>query len=223
MKTYTNKFHNKHTYLYIENSEISTINDFDHLLDKYKKPLQIGVDSDNDNLIDLLEKNDFILKRKCYEVEATKADLKYPLEKADIFQCHYGSYEYKKCCQILYDYYALVHYDVSPLTASFAEFVNIIPKDSLYIKEDGIITTCAFVEENEIAYLATSKSDSKTRRVFLSALLTFLFEKYQYIFFEADDTDYFAIELKDIFDINIKSSYDTYIKYYKKHETNKFS
>ena len=223
MKTYTNKFHNKHTYLNIENSEISTINDFDHLLDEYKKPLQIGVDSNNYKLIDLLVKNDFILKRKCYEVEVTKADLKYPLEKADIFQCHYGSYEYKKCCQILYDYYALVHYDVSPLTASFAEFVNIIPKDSLYIKEDGIITTCAFVEENEIAYLATSKSDSKTMRVFLSALLTFLFDKYQYIFFESDDTDYFATELKDIFDINIKSSYDTYIKYYKKHETSKFS
>ena len=46
MKTYTNKFHNKHTYLNIENSEISTINDFDHLLDEYKKPLQVGVDSD---------------------------------------------------------------------------------------------------------------------------------------------------------------------------------
>lgn len=46
MKTYTNKFYNKHTYLNIENSEISTINDFDYLLDEYKKPLQVGVDSD---------------------------------------------------------------------------------------------------------------------------------------------------------------------------------
>lgn len=223
MKTYTNKFHNKHTYLNIENSEISTINDFDHLLDKYKKPLQIGVDSDNDNLIDLLEKNDFILKRKCYEVEATKDNLKYTLENADIFQCQYGSLEYKKCCQILYDYYALVHYDISPLTASFDVFVSTLPKDALYIKRDGEITICAFVEENEIAYLATSKSDSKSQRAFLSALLTFLFDKYDKIFFEADDTDYLATELKDIFDIDIKSSYDTYIKYYKKHETNKFS
>lgn len=223
MKTYTNKFHNKHRYLNIENSEISTINDFDHLLDKYKKPLQIGVDSDNDNLIDLLEKNDFILKRKCYEVEVTKENLKYPLKKVDICQCQYGSLEYKKCCQILYDYYALVHYDISPLTASFDDFVSTLPKEAIYMREDGVITICAFVEENEIAYLATSKSDSKSRIVFLSALLTFLFDKYQYIFFEADDTDYFATELKDMFDINIKSSYDTYIKYYKKHEANKFS
>lgn len=213
MKTYTNKFHDKHIYLDIENSEISTINDFDHLIDEYKKPLQVGVDSDNYKLIEFLMENNFVLKRKCYEVEVAKEDLKYPLKKADICQCHYGSYEYKKCCQILYDYYALVHYDVSPLTASFVEFVNIIPKDALYIKEDGVITTCAFVEENEIAYLATSKSDSKSRRVFLSALLTFLFDKYEEIFFEADDTDYFATELKDMFDINIKSSYDTYIRY----------
>ena len=219
MKTYTNKFHDKHIYLYIENSEISTINDFDHLIDEYQKPLQVGVDSDNDELIELLVKNDFILKRKCYEVEVTKADLKYPLENADICQCHYGSSEYKKCCQILYDYYALVHYDISPLTASFDDFVSTLPKEAIYMREDGVITICAFVEENEIAYLATSKSDSKTRRVFLSALLTFLFDKYQYIFFEADDTDYFATELKDIFDINIRNSYDTYIKYYKKHET----
>ena len=213
MKTYTNKFHNKHTYLNIENSEISTINDFDHLLDEYKKPLQVGVDSDNYKLIDLLVKNDFILKRKCYEVEVTKADLKYPLKKADIYKCHYGSLEYKKCCQILYDYYALVHSEVSPLTASFDDFVSTLPKDTFYMKEDGVIINCAFVEENEIAYLATSKSDSKTRRVFLSTLLTFLFDKYYKIFFEADDTDYFATELKDMFDINIKSSYDTYIRY----------
>ena len=223
MKTYTNKFHNKHTYLNIENSEISTINDFDHLLDKYKKPLQVGVDSDNYKLIDLLVRNDFILKRKCYEVEATKDDLKYPIKKADVCQCQCGSLEYKKCCQILYEYYALVHYDISPLTASFDDFVSTIPKDALYIERDGEITICAFVEENEIAYLANSKSDSKIRRAFLNALLTFLFDKYQYIFFEADDTDYFATELKDMFDINIKSSYDTYIKYYKKHEANKFS
>ena len=213
MKTYTNKFHDKHIYLDIENSEISTINDFDHLIDEYKKPLQVGVDSDNYKLIEFLMENNFVLKRKCYEVEVAKEDLKYPLKKDDTYKCHYGSLEFKKCCQILYDYYALVHSEVSPLAASFDDFVSTLPKDTFYMKEDGVITTCAFVEENEIAYLATRKSHSKSRRVFLSALLNFLFDKYDKIFFEADDTDYFATELKDMFDINIKSSYDTYIKY----------
>lgn len=75
MKTYTNKFHNKHTYLNIENSEISTIDDFNTLLD-----------------------------------------------------------------------------------VSFYK-----------------------VEENEIAYLATSESNPKIRGVFLSALVHFLFDKYYFI------------------------------------------
>ena len=74
MKTYIKKFHNKHMYLDIKNSELSKLEnrDFDKLIVHYNKPLQVGVYSDNYELIDLLIKNGFSLKKKCYAVEVSK-------------------------------------------------------------------------------------------------------------------------------------------------------
>jgi len=42
------------------------------LIDQYNGPLQTGVNSDNYELIDLLIKNGFSLKKKCYAVEVSK-------------------------------------------------------------------------------------------------------------------------------------------------------
>lgn len=182
------------------------------MIDYYIKPLQVGVYSDNYELIELLNKSGFSLKRKCYEIEVSKSDLKFPLESTlgDIFKTENGQLEYKYCCKMLYDYYAKTHYSVSPLTASLDDFIDRIPKTVIYIKSRGKIDYCAFVEENEIAYLASTSDDNS--KSFLNSLLSYMFSRYEYIFFEADDTDCLATKLKEMFKIDNPITFDSYIR-----------
>lgn len=215
MKTYIKKLHNKHMYLDIENSEISKLEnrDFDKLIAHYNKPLQVGVYSDNHELIDLLTKSDFSLKRKCYDLEVSKSDLKYPLENEikDLFETRSGQLEYEYCCKMIYDYYAKTHYDVNPLTANLDDFIDRIPQTVIYTKSKDHIAYCAFVEENEIAYLASFSEDNS--KSFLNSLLSHMFSKYKYIFFEADDTDWLATQLKEMFKIDNPITFDSYVRY----------
>lgn len=214
MKTYIKKFHNKHIYLQIYEGEISKLKpeDFNNISNKYNKPLQIGVESDNYKLISLLEKSGFVLKRKCYEIEASKDDLKNPIggSWASLHESHIGEKEYEISCQMVYDYYWQTHYDINPLTASFKDFMASLPKDGLYTKSGGEITACALIEDNEIAYLACN--DKNLSREFLESLLAYMFDRYEFIFFEADDTDPLASKLKEPFRIGDIATYDTYVK-----------
>lgn len=214
MKTYIKKLHNKHMYLDIENSEISKLEnrDFDKLIAHYNKLLQVGVYSDNHELIDLLTKSDFSLKRKCYDLEVSKSDLKYPLENEidDLFETRSGQLEYEYCCKMIYDYYAKTHYDVSPLTAKLDDFIDRISQTVIYSKSKDHIDYCAFVEENEIAYLAYFSEDNS--KSFLNSLLSHMFSKYKYIFFEADDTDWLATELRKMFKIDNPITFDSYVR-----------
>lgn len=214
MKTYMKKLHNRHIYLDIENSEISKLEkqNFDKLIAHYNKPLQVGVYSDNCELIDLLTKSGFSLKRKCYELEVSKSDLKSPLENEieDLFETRSGQLEYEYCCKMLYDYYAKTHYNVSPLTANLDDFIDRIPQTVIYSKSKDHIDYCAFVEENEIAYLASFSEDNS--KSFLNSLLSYMFSKYKYIFFEADDTDWLATQLRKMFKINNHITFDSYVR-----------
>lgn len=214
MKTYIKKFHNKHMYLDIKNSELSKLEnrDFDKLIVHYNKPLQVGVYSDNYELIDLLTKSNFSLNRKCYELEVSKYDLKSPLENEikDLFETRSGQLEYEYCCKMLYDYYAKTHYDVNPLTAKLDDFIDRIPQTVIYTKSKDHIDHCAFVEENEIAYLASFSEDNS--KSFLNSLLFLMFSKYKYIFFEADDTDWLATELRKMFKIDNPITFDSYLR-----------
>lgn len=178
----------------------------------YNKPLQVGVYSDNCELIDLLTKSGFSLKRKCYELEVSKSDLKSPLENEieDLFETRSGQLEYEYCCKMLYDYYAKTHYNVSPLTANLDDFIDRIPQTVIYSKSKDHIDYCAFVEENEIAYLASFSEDNS--KSFLNSLLSHMFSKYKYIFFEADDTDWLATELRKMFKIDNPITFDSYVR-----------
>ena len=62
METYTNEFHNKHTYIKINDIKKVKIGDLEALAKG--KPLQIGIESNQVEVIDLLKKADFIIKRK---------------------------------------------------------------------------------------------------------------------------------------------------------------
>lgn len=211
METYTNEFHNKHTYIKINDIKKVKIGDLEALAKG--KPLQIGIESNQVEVIDLLKKADFIIKRKCYEVEATREDLKNPLEpkkcKGKITKKSEKSYE--KAAALNFEYYKKTHETVNPLTASFEEFKESLPERAFYYEKDGEILMAAFIENEEIAYLA-SFEDSLADE-FINDLLIYLFKNHQEIYFEADNTDPLATKLKNKFVEKFDLTFDTYIKY----------
>ncbi len=227
IKTYTNKFHKKHSYLKIDLKEFDTQiakELFDNLNKLIKKPLQVMTSSDNKNLIKFLLAGNFQLKRKSYELEVSKKDLlkinKEKLQKDknnsinnNIRICKKGDKNYQLCCDLLYSYYKSTHKAISPLTASSKEFVKELPKTVYYQIQNNKIENSAFIENNEIAYLSSNNSESFNS--FLLLLVNSLFQKHKIICFEADDCDYLAMDLVKLFktdeEINHLESYNTYL------------
>ncbi len=189
METYTNEFHKNHTYIKINDIKKVKVGDLEVLVKD--KPLQIGIDSDQLAVIDLLKKAGFILKRKCYEVEVTREDLKNPLgtKKIETKLTSKGEKPYEKASELIFKYYQKTHEDVSPLTVGLEKFKEILPDQAFY-----------YVEE-------------KLADEFINDLLIYLFKHYEEIFFEADTTDPLATRLRDKFVEKADISFDTYIKY----------
>lgn len=213
MEAYTNRFHKNNIYIKIRDPEKIKISDFEELSKKYLKPIQVGVYSDESNLVGLLKKSGFIKKRSTYEIEVKASDLKKTLVDSNIiFEiAEIGSEFYNKSARLLYDYYKMTHEAVNPLTVGFDKFFQVLPKKVLFYKKDSEIIFAAFIEENEIAYL--SGFYEKEADVFLNAILAYMFDSFEEIFFEADDTDPLATILRDRFIEKSDLSYDTYIKY----------
>lgn len=211
METYTNEFHNKHTYIKIDDLEKVNLSDLEALSND--RPLQIGIYSDQLDLIEFLEKAGFILKRKCYEVEATEKDLKKPLEptKGDGKLAKKGEDPYEKAAELVFKYYKKTHESVSPLTVGLEKFKEILPEKVFYYEKEGQVLMAAFLENEEIAYLAGF--EEKLADEFINDLLIYLFKHYEEIFFEADNTDPLATKLKNKFLEKSDLSFDTYIKY----------
>lgn len=211
METFTNKFHNNHTYIKINDISKVSSSDFDGLVKD--RPLQIGVYSDQLDLIDFIKKAGFVLKRKCYEVEVCREDLKNPLKSSKIEGrlARKGEIYYEKACNLIYSYYKKTYELVSPLTASLEEFKETLPCHVFYYKKEGELILAAFIENDEIAYLAGFDLDLADD--FLDSLLEFSFKNHKKIFFESDTTDPLATRLRDKFEIKSDLSFDTYIKY----------
>lgn len=214
MKTYENPFHRGHLYIEIEDEDLydGIVQKIEDLFQKNKRPLQTSVSSDESECIRLLLESGFLLKRKCYETNVCRSDLLLPLEKnpSELFTAEKGSETYAACAEMMFRYYALTHASVNPLTASLEEFTNILPSSAVYTETNGVIRAVAFIEKNEIAYLA---SDSpKDLPSFLEALLVRMFAKYGSIFFEADDVDPATMSLMNMFSKRPTVSFDTYIK-----------
>lgn len=211
METYTNEFHNKHTYIKIDDLEKVNMSDLEDLAKE--KPLQIGIDSDQLAVIEFLKKVGFILKRKCYEVEVTREDLKNPLgtKKLETKLTSKGEMAFEKASELIFKYYQKTHKDVSPLTVGLEKFKEILPEKVFYYEEESQVLMAAFLENEEIAYLAGF--EEKFTDEFINDLLIYLFKHYEEIFLEADNTDPLATKLKNKFVEKFDPTFDTYIKY----------
>lgn len=214
MKTYRNKYHGNHLYLNIEDREVPHLQSavFEKLIEKHRKPLQVMVPSDAEQLIGSLERSGFKLKRRCYEMDVCSADLIMPhsTDFTVLSEARRGTPEYTECAGMMYAYYADTHAPINPLTATRADFEEILPDTVLYFKTDGRIDSAAFIDGNEIAYIFSYTKDGFFR--FADPLLAYMFGKFDRIVFEADDSDWAATRLKEMFFASPGSSYDTYIK-----------
>lgn len=214
MKTYENPFHRGHLYFVMEDEDteeeiIQTLND---LLREEERPLQTGVSTDESEQIRLLLGIGFLLKRKCYEMDVCPSDLLLPLEKnpSELLTARKGSETYAACAEMMFRYYAQTHAAVNPLTASLEEFTDILPANAVYTETNGMICAVAFIEKNEIAYLASDLP--KALPSFLASLLARMFAKYDRILFEADDVDPAAMSLMNLFSTRPTVSFNTYVK-----------
>lgn len=209
-----NKFHAStcHFDMNLSTYDIGVAREFGEQLSAIaQKPLQIMLDSDEKDKIWFLEAAGFQCKRKCYEAEVTS---KYLVKKISpcipIRQCHGGEAAYLACTQLLYRYYQDTHSKVNPLTASFAEFSERVPKTAYYVQEAGAITQALFVEDRELAYCCSA--DLKGFEDFAAAVVGEMLTQYSSIFFEADDCDPAAMKLLKMFQIPLQNSYHTYIR-----------
>lgn len=211
---YFNSFHNSNIYFKVDevksfdkvNSDI-----LDRLCSYFGKSIQIMISSNKKDVANVLENLGFERKRACYEVEVTKAD--YCLcEKDDgikLITAHKGSKEFMACADLMLEHYMKTHLKINPWTGKKTDFFDILPGKVVYERNDDNIENLAFIENEEIAYVLGKDIDSF--RKFSSNLIFNLFEKYKNIYFEADDCDEFAMELKKLFNIDDNITWDTYI------------
>lgn len=214
MKTYENLFHRGHLYfvMEVEDTEEEIIQNINDLLREDERPLQTAVSSDDSEHIRLLREMGFLRKRKCYEMDVGRSDLLLHLEKnpCELLAAEVGSDAYSACAERIFSHYARTHAAVNPLTASLEAFSKILPAQTFYIETDGVIRALAFIEKNEIAYLASDSPEDLPS--FFETLLARMFMKYDRIFFEADDVDPTAMALMNMFSKKPLVSFDTYIK-----------
>ena len=214
MEVYENPFHASHAYLRIGEDEASSldVSVFDELLRTQGRPLQVMAASGDKALTALLEKAGFVLKRRCFEMDVSAADLVAPLPEGGpvLDEARRGTEAYERCAQAMFAYYAETHAAVSPLTASREEFCAMLPDTVLYAEEDGVIAAAAFVEDSEIAYLCAASPGALER--FAPPLLRTLFARYECLVFEADDCDPAATQLRALFNTPPAPSWDTWVK-----------
>ena len=211
MEIYHNTFHSGHLYLRIDEGEAETIapSRFDALLHEYGQPLQVMIPSTASKLVSLLLKAGFVLKRRCYEMDVISSDLCAPLPECPerLCQAQRGTSAYDACAVMLYRYYRDTHAPVNPLTASLSAFVEMLPDTAVYTHSMG---AAAFIEGNEIAYLCSiSKAEFPG---FARSLLAYMLDRHNSIVFEADDTDWAAMQLRAMFSTSDMTSFDTYVK-----------
>ncbi len=209
-----NKFHAStcHFHMNLSAYDVGFAREFGEKLSAIvHKPLQIMLDSDEKEKIRFLEAAGFRCKRKCYEAEVAAKDLvrKIPTD-LPVRQCHVGEPAYLACTQLLYRYYQDTHNKVSPLTASFCEFSEKVPKMAYYTQETGNIIHAIFVDDKELAYCCSA--DINGFEDFAAAVAGEMFSRYSGIFFEADDCDPAAMKLLSMFQIDLQTSYNAYIR-----------
>lgn len=209
---FNNSYHSMHTYIYpkfaVDEKEDIT-NLFNNIKKYFEKPLQVMIDSSETEVIDLLARSGFELKRKSFECSFKKDDVSKHYQRSNFTIIDKTNLLYEEAAVIAYDNYVNNHKRISPLTASFSRFKQILP-NNLYVEIDNRkILNYAFVDENEIYYVGSNRLDIFDN--FIYTVINKLFENYKDISFEADDNDELMMKLKEIFNNLNDESFDTYI------------
>ncbi|HEL2552847.1 TPA: GNAT family acetyltransferase [Streptococcus suis] len=182
--SYQNPYHQTNIYLRLD------LVDFDYTIAEQLfhslqtsldgKPLQVMLSSAEQEKIHFLTAAGFVCKRKCYEFEVTKQDYLSQTVTTDLITVPKGTALYQTACQQVFNHYQVVHQNINPWTASQEEFEKDLP-DLVYTDSEN----CAFIENNEIAYVCGK--DEQSFDSFIQAVICQLFEQYEQISFEADD------------------------------------
>ncbi len=171
--------------------------------------LQVMADSDDVVLTTFLTAGGCVCKRKCYVSEVGIEDYIGKIENTQPRRTTTGEVEYEQACRQMYKHYVAIHETINPWTSDYEAFCNNLPKTVLYAESASEITACAFVEDNEIAYICGN--DNSRFKEFARCLVTFMLSQYETVCFESDDCDWSAMTLRSLFQNPDKSSYDTYV------------
>jgi len=212
VELYENPYHTQNQYL---RCNLTSMNDafsaelFEKLYQLKNRPLQVMVDSENKELCAFLTDGGFQCRRKCFEVEASAEDYIDPQVRTVLHRSQKGEVDYARCCELLYGYYCETHKAINPWTAGLETFGEELPEDVFYVLKIGEISALAFVEKNEIAYVAASSETEFDG--FAASLIANMLEKYDTVCFESDDCDWVAMRLRAMFRNQSETSFDTYV------------
>lgn len=213
IKVKINPLHNANYYLDVNFQGINMENAkelFDEFAKDLDRPLQIMLSSEEIEKIKILKAAGFVCKRKCYEVEAEEQDYIAGKGEGEVQYFYVGGAVYEQCCGRMLNRYISTHKDINPWSGSKEDFLAKLPECVACFCADGNLTSFAFIEEEEIAYLYGE--NLQEFRAFAKVLIAEMFGKYEAITFEADDCDELAMELKSMFANQDEESFDTYIR-----------
>lgn len=205
-----NHFHKKNIYIDFDLDDMKNINrdSFKAISEEDHAPLQMMIDGYDTKKKDFIEENGFKRVRTCYGMIVRKNDMPTKsIAKLDLLHAKEGEAIYDELAKIYFDYYKKTHKSINPLSVDFEEFKEILTKEVYYNEESSI--NLAFVEDNEVAYVYTSDLDKADD--FFKSLCEKLFNNYEEIFFEADDVDASAMQLKNIFSGGVDEITETWI------------
>ena len=209
---YENPWHAANSYLKIELQNWETLIS-ETLCRKLKalagRPLQVMVDAKDTDQIRFLTAGGFVCKRRCYEVNACAADYIGHVTDVKCSYCFAGDSDYEACCRMMYRHYVDTHKGINPWTADYEAFCTKLPKTAVCAKRNDRISSLAFVENNEIAYVCGL--DERHFYRFAQSLVPSMFLEYDHIFFESDDGDWAAMLLKSLFISHDDTAFCTYV------------
>ena len=196
-----------------------------------KKRFQVMCSSGKEELIQFLLKEGFVLARRSYSFDLKKEAQNIFLSKETSTEfknmqikpfINLNSKEKEEFKKIFYFNYADTHKSINPLNKDICikEFSNEIladcdeEKSSCLISNNKVSAYVIVYLENlpEIGYLGgRTIEEIETYLNYFQVIINNLLNAYEQIYFEIDDTDYYAFPLMTALQINCKESYNTYI------------
>ena len=206
-----NSFHSRNIYLdldfdFLLSDEKDCSELFTKLFSILKRPMQVMIYSDREDVCNMLINGGFEVKRRCFEAEVKSEDYIGKFIESDLSDAKNGEEIYLNFANKYYEHYLKLHQPINPFSAGYVSFCSKLP-EMIYYDDSG---NFAFVEENEIAYVY---GENVTFIPFAEKLISKLFRKYKTISFESDDNDNAAMLLKSLFKEQKNPSYDTYVYY----------